>query len=278
MDSIGIKNKIPPNRLAVDGVGHRRFEEDKRAGFFWRTVARFNQRGHLPAEQLHQHLPAKLLKNRRVFALAETIRVLLFRPLMVQHRRNARLFYRQRHGTLLLAGNPMVPVTVPRQTRLLAKSQQPWQPTLSTLIGGKVIIAERHSVFCQLLFDYYAVPHSDVYRGLPWPDSASGGGCHCHESWQPDGRRDLFHTSQFFRATPEPCLVLFRKSRFGFWHIKLLAALLLLFILLAGLDALTGIQGYISLHMISATGLLSGLIVGLALIALILLVMCMLRQ
>ena len=72
--------------------------------------------------------------------------------------------------------------------------------------------------------------------------------------------------------------MLFRKSRFGFWHIKLLAALLLLFILLAGLDALTGIQGYISLPMISATGLLSGLIVGLALIALILLVMCMLRQ
>ena len=279
MDSIGVKNKIPPNRLTVDGVGHRRFEEDKRAGFFWRTVARFNQRGHLPAEQLQQHLPAKLLKNRRVFALAETIRVLLFRPLMVRHRRNARLFYRQHRGSLLLPGNPMVPVTVPRQTRLVAKSQQrPWQPTLSTLIGGKVIIAERHSVFCQLLFDYYAVSHSDVYRGLPWPDSASGGRCHCHESWQPDGRHDRFHTSQFFRATPEPCLVLFRKSRFGFWHIKLLAALLLLFILLAGLDALTGIQGYISLHMISATGLLSGLIVGLALIALVLLVMCMLRQ
>ena len=277
MDSIGVKNNTPPNRLAVDGVGHRRFEEDKRAGFFWRTVAGFNQRGRFLSGLHQEQVPSRALKNRRVFALAETIRVLLFCPLMVRHRHKAHLFYRQRDGSL--AGNPVVPL--PRQTWRVAKSQPlPRQPTLSMLIGGKVIIAERHSVFCQLLFDYYAVSHSDVYRRLPWPETggACDGRCHCHESWQPDGRHDRFHTSHFFRATPEPCLVLFRKSRFGFWHIKLLAALLLLFILLAGLDALTGIQGYISLPMISATGLLSGLIVGLALIALVLLVMCMLRQ
>lgn len=282
-DSIGVKNNIPSRGVSVKGIDLKRIHEDKKTGFFWRAVAGFNPRGRLLSEQLQVQLPAKLLKNRRVFSLAETIRVLLLRPLMPGHRHNAHLFYQQRYGSLLLAGNPVVPVIVPRQTWLVAKSQQlHWQPKLSTLIGGKIIIAERHSVFCQLLFDYYAITHSvgDVYRGLPWSEThgACSGRSPPHECWQPDGRRDLFHTTHFFSATPEPCLVLFRKSRFGFWHIKLLAALLLLFILVAGLDALTGIQGYISLHTVSATGLLSGLIVGLAVIALVLLVMCMLRQ
>ena len=279
-DSIGVKNKIPPNRLAVDGIGHRRFQEGRRTGFFWRSVAGFNQRGRLLADQHQERVPGKSLKNRRVFALADTVRVFLLRPLMLRRRYNSCLVCQRRFS---LPRKPALTVPAPPQTWLVAKGQRlPWQSGVGTLIGGKVIIAERHSVFCQLLFDYYAVPHSEgeAYRGSPWSENHGdcGGRFEPHKTWLPGDRCDLFHTNHFFSSTPEPCLVLFRKSRFGFWHIKMLAALLLLFILVAGLDALTGIQGYISIHTVSATGLLSGLIVGLAVIALVLLVMCMLRH
>ena len=278
MDSIGVKNKIPANRLAVDGVGHRRFQEDQRAGFFWRTVAGFNQRGRFLFGQRQEQVPSRSLKKRRVFVLPDTVRVFLLGPL--RRRYNTCLVCQRRFS---LPRKPVLTVPAPSQTWLVAKGQRlPWQSGVGALIGGKVIIAERHSVFCQLLFDYYAAAHSEgeAYRGSPW--SETHGDCtgpyQPHKTWQPDNNCQLFHSNHLFSSTPEPCLVLFSKSRFGFWHIKVLAALLLLFILVAGLDALTGIQGYISVHMVSATGLLSGLIVGLAVIALVLLVMCMLRQ
>ncbi len=287
-DAIRTKTKIPSGGHAVVRTDRRAFRNGKTVGFFWRTVADFSQRGRLLANGCQKPAIAKSLRSRRICALADGIYLCSFRPVMLRYRRSDCLAYRRFRfiGKLTLSAG-----TQRSQSTLVGTKNQPlpWRTGRdiligNALIGNKVIIAERHSVFCQLLFDYYAVarplgepPYCTAHRPDFFYDYAER--CPSQEGrWPPGDDPRGFYDARFFSTASEPCLVLFRKSRFGFWHIKLLAALLLLFILTAGLDALTGIQGYCSLPTLSAAGLLSGLIVALAMVALLVLVMCLLRR
>ena len=287
-DAIGAKTKIPANGHAVVGIDRRASHNGKTVGFFWRTVADFSQRGRLLPNGYQKQAIAKSLRSRRICALADVIYLYAFCPVMLRYRRSDYQAYRRSRfiGKLTFS----VGTQRPQSTWVRTKNQPlPWQTGRdvligNALIGNKVIIAERHSVFCQLLFDYYAAARPPgepscctAHRPDFFYDYAER--CPPQEGREAPGDDPRgFYDARFFSTASEPCLVLFRKSRFGFWHIKVLAALLLLFILTAGLDALTGIQGYCSLHTLSAAGLLSGLIVALAMVALLVLVMCLLRR
>lgn len=280
-DAIGAKSKIPSAGRAVVGADRTAHRGSKTVSFFWRTVAGSGQHNRLLVNECPEQVVAKSLRNRRIKAVADRVRWCFFRPVMLRQRRNPRLVYCSRPG---FTGRQQVPAQAQRLSPawLLARGQPvAWPKGQGALIGNKVIIAERHGVFCQLLFDYYAVA-GERHCTSPWPEVCSGYGENCQPSpedgWRPCDNSRMLYDARCFSAAPEPCLVLFRQSRFGLWHIKLLAALLLLFILVAGLDAFTGIQGYVSLHSVSAAGFLSGLIVALAVIALLVLVMCMLRR
>jgi len=285
MDAIGAKTKISSGGHAVVRIDPRAARDGKAVGFCWRSVAGSGQHRRLLADECQGQAVAKPLRSRRISVLADAVRWCFFRPVMLRYRRNGYFAYRRSSQSRLI-GKRALPVRAqrPQSTWLVAKDRPlAWRTGQGALIGNKVIIAERHGVFCQLLFDYYAVaqPAGEPCRTSHWPDVFCDYGENCQpqeDRWQAGDNPHRFYDARFFSTAPEPCFVLFRKSRFGFWHIKLLAALLLLFVLVAGLDALTGIQGYFSLHTLSAAGLLSGLIVALAVIALLVLVMCMLRR
>ncbi len=283
-DSIGAKTRIPSAGRAVVRVEHTAHRGSKTVSFFWRTVAGFSQHNRWLVNECPGQVVAKSLRNRRIKVVADGVRWCFFRPVILRQRHNPCFAYCSRPR---FTGRQKIPLQAQRLSPawLLAGGQPlAWPKGQGALIGNKVIIAERHGVFCQLLFDYYAVtqPAGERHCTSPWPEVCCGYGENCQQfpedGWRPCDNPRLLYDARLFSAAPEPCLVLFRQSRFGLWHIKLLAALLLLFILVAGLDAFTGIQGYISLHSVSAAGFLSGLIVALAVIALLVLVMCMLRR
>ncbi|USE37574.1 hypothetical protein [Endozoicomonas sp. SCSIO W0465] len=80
--------------------------------------------------------------------------------------------------------------------------------------------------------------------------------------------------SYFVGKDNDSGFVMVRTFRFGLWNIKLLTALLLLFLLITILDAFTGIRGYVSMVSPSALELLSGLIIALGMMAMALMVLC----
>lgn len=114
--------------------------------------------------------------------------------------------------------------------------------------------------------------------GQCWPE---GAGEQCkrpgkHPCFCNGTLNGTFNGNYFYGKDSYSGFVMGRKFRFGLRSIKLLTALLLFFLLITVLEEFTGIRGSASIVSLSASELLSGLIIALGVMAMILLVLCVL--
>lgn len=203
-----------------------------------------------------------------------------------------------------------------RNSSLPAKrtpKERVWQPGHPMVIGGKAIFPDRDAVLFQLYVDCHRrSENSPTLPGAPsrndqlyWPAfSQACGGSSPDLTGDGQWRRELMtdcSEKQYAGVGSEPMgqhdnigndchsndpyllckgreqgFAVYRKLRFGFWSIKLIAALLLFALLVAGLETFTQTHGLLPMGKLSAYELLSGMMSALAVMVVALLVMCVL--